>query len=94
MSDQVHIVCAPADGAWTTRGASFDHRCSKCSKHVMLALSGQRLLRTNPAARLICVPCFVVVLAEKGEAVELLPPSGEQLAEAKTAIPNMWRERN
>lgn len=94
MTGDIRIICALADAAWTTRDASFDHRCSGCSKRVMLALSGQRILQANPTAKLVCAFCFLAEVQERGEPAELLAPSEDQIAELKTAIPNKWRGRN
>lgn len=89
-----HIVCNPADAAWTVEGATFTHDCYVCGHKVMMAPSSERFLKAHPESKIVCTSC---VVAEKVPMPTefRLPASIETIrAEATRAIPNTRRNRN
>jgi hypothetical protein len=74
-------------------GSVFDRFCHWCGERVMIAPSGQALLKTMPELKIMCAVCFASMDADAEEI--LLPASIEELRrEIATARPNTWRQRN
>lgn len=84
------LVCAPADARLALPGSVFKHRCSKCSARVMTAPDGQQRLRSDPTVAVVCFSCYQADVRRD----DVLPPTREQIDALKTAMPNLWRERN
>ncbi|HEY1897034.1 MAG TPA: hypothetical protein VGG62_12205 [Terracidiphilus sp.] len=91
--NDVRIICMPADAEMTTEGAVFDRRCATCSRFVMLAATGQRLLRERPEIEIMCLPCFQATRKPDDE-IALAAPEEEIDRELDTLRPNLRRERN
>lgn len=90
--DADFLVCAPADAPRACAGSVFCHRCHRCNRQLMMAPSGQRLLRRLPKVEIICAYCYKTV---KGPRREQLAATYEEIArEARTAQPNFWSKRN
>jgi hypothetical protein len=87
------LVCAMADDPIMVAGTSFAHRCAHCQRAVMMSPSGQKFLRENAAALVICAICFVA-RADKCAGLALPAPLDEILRELKTGQPNYRRQRN
>jgi hypothetical protein len=85
-------VCARADEPRACEGSIFGKYCAGCRAEVMIAPSGQDILRLHPDMKIICGPCFGLVREPHKIALAASP---EQIRnEAKTARPNMRRFRN
>ena len=87
------LVCALADAVMAVPGTVFDHACTRCGRKVMLAPTGQRVLREKQPVRIICRLCFET---EKPEDIEVMPAGTveEIRQEVRTARPNLRRNRN
>jgi hypothetical protein len=75
-------------------GSVFDRVCAACGRQVMIAPSGQKILREQPCAVIRCGPCF-----EKKEdpemTIEFASGTFEEMdRERKSARPNLRRNRN
>ena len=96
MSEPIIVVCARADAPLAAVGSVFDRQCSRCSAKVMLAPSGQRFLATHADAKIVCEYCVrpkqVLDALAAGKAITA--PWEEIAAEARTAQPNLRRNRN
>lgn len=90
MNEQT-IVCVRADDCELVAVGSARNECSKCQSSVLIAPSGQRCLRDNPATVIVCTRCF---LPPPGAKAQLAASVEELRAEAATAQPNTWRNRN
>lgn len=87
------IVCALATAPAMIRGSSFDRMCGVCGKRVMIAPSGQKLLRSKPDLEILCSGCFVLN-PPKGPEIDV-PGSPEEIAaELSAIVPNLYRKRN
>lgn len=93
MSNPMILIAAPADAPLTSPGSTFTHQCGKCGRRVMVAPTGQRLLREQPGTSIVCLPCF---LADPPKNLEFRPAgSTEEIRrEVASAVPNQWRVRN
>jgi hypothetical protein len=76
-------------------GSVFDRQCSRCGSRVMIAPSGQRLLRRKKKVKVLCITCAPRVLAEypARDKVEVTILEGAA-GEVRSAVPNLWRARN
>jgi hypothetical protein len=89
------LVCMRADAEYTTRGSKFDSRCARCNARVMVAPTGQRLLRKNKSVKIICEGCLEAFVAGDPYKVALPAPAEEFLQEFHEGqIPNPNRNRN
>jgi hypothetical protein len=86
---QKAMVCADAEAILVIPGSSFDRVCAECSRPLMVAPTGQAMLRRSPAMKTICIPCYLAL----GDGTLERPTPG-QLAEAGRAVVNMRRQRN
>ena len=88
------IVCALADAHdITITGSSFDRKCFKCQRHVMIAPSGQAVLKLHPNLIVICLPCALDTVPEDAEWRLAASPSDIR-EEMKNLAPNVRRRRN
>lgn len=88
------LVCAPATAEMAARGSVFDRSCSKCGERVMVAPSGQRMLKEIPGLPIICMRCYYVAVRGR-ECVNIWAAPMEEIErERRDAIPNMHRRRN
>ena len=94
--DAVLLLCARADSPRTIPGSRFDLHCWICRKRVMIAPSGQKVLKRY-GERCVRVTCAICA-AEHFEAEIIrghnINDWDEQIRELRTAGPNTWRERN
>lgn len=58
MADDITLVCLPAEAPRCIAGSIFTKQCAQCSGRVMIAPSGQRFLKQNPAAHILCSRCY------------------------------------
>ena len=89
------LICARADSPLIVRGSTLDKTCGLCGARVMMAPSGQAVLKEKPDIMIICASCFGT--ADFGDRkIEIQPACGmDQLkAEVSSAMPNTWRRRN
>jgi hypothetical protein len=93
MNDEPKVlICMPlSQAAMVARNSTTDQKCSECGQRVLIAPSGQNFLKANPDAAILCTACYVPDPEDIGQ---LAAPEAEILAEAATAQPNMWRNRN
>jgi hypothetical protein len=98
--DEHVIVCERADAAMTVAGSKFDRRCVECGELVMIAPSGQALLRSRPNSKVLCLPCFLP-LAHTAKEARFIDADGTLTDDVRVAaqqlrgvIPNMRRRRN
>lgn len=82
------LICAPADVELATPGSDYTHKCSACGERVVLAPSGQKLLREHPDVTVLCIHCY---RPKDGDEFRI---TSAALAEFRTAVPNTWRNRN
>jgi hypothetical protein len=92
MSDDIYVLCAPADSKYYVPGSDFTHTCSKCGRRLMLAPTGQAFLKKNPHAKLVC-PCSADVILH-AKSLGLTVPRDQMLDELMTTKPNPHRNRN
>ncbi len=96
--EPIILVCAHADSPKVVPGSIFTHRCQRCGAYVMVAPSGQEVLKANPLAIVICMDCLNQddIEVSNGEASNCyLAESPEELAKSLAAsVPNMRRRRN
>ena len=94
MKEPVVLVCSPADAPRAIPGSSYDRECSICGRRLMIAPSGQRLLKREADVRLVCQFCWTAVSGALGD-LEIQTDNFEEIrAELPTAQPNPWRKRN
>lgn len=93
MDDIPILVCARATDPKVVQGSIFTEHCALCKERVMIAPSGQRLLRAMPTARIVCGPCALEALTAE-DFIGLAGTPEEIAAEVKGAQPNFWRKRN
>lgn len=88
------LVCALATAAMTAANSSFDRHCSRCGERVVIAPSGQRLLRER-SMKILCLSCAVRMAEELPEGGEVtIQPAPGALDDLADVAPNMWRKRN
>jgi hypothetical protein len=78
------LVCARADLPLTVEGASFDRSCSRCEQPVMVAPSGQEVLRNSPETGIVCFGCFLGIV-QPGEKIRVVEGAPEE-----RCVPNTW----
>lgn len=93
MSEPAVLVCAPADAPRVVRGTVFHHKCARCGRRLMMAPSGQAVLKRQPNVEVICCYCYEREAAHTDHAEELAAPVEDILREAMTSMPNFWRRR-
>jgi hypothetical protein len=93
--EEILMVCAPADSPLTATGSVFTYVCCRCTKHVMIAPSGQQFIRDHAADRItiVCMRC-VDPADIPDDGIALTAPSEIVSAEVDSARPNDWRRRN
>ena len=84
------LVCARADSPRMCEGSIFGKHCSKCGVEVMIAPSGQDILKLHPELRIMCGDCFGLV--NEPMDCRLAAPASQIIREAKTAQPNPRRK--
>jgi hypothetical protein len=99
MSKRKHadvLVCLDADALTTLRGSTFDRSCGTCERRVMISPTGQRFLKRRPGIRILCERCYAALPDIEVAAAKhrLAAPPSEILAELKTRVPNLRRQRN
>lgn len=89
------LVCATADAPRKVPGSVFGHVCSDCSVRVMMAPTGQKFLKANPDAKIVCTPCFVArAMSGPVDGIRLAGSADEMAQEIRSACPNDWGQRN
>lgn len=90
------LVCAPATAPFTTLGSDMTRFFFRCRVRVMIAPTGQRLLREDATVRIACVPCGIAHAIESGEDIRMDLPGtvDELLGEIMSKRPNHHRYRN
>jgi hypothetical protein len=93
--DTYALICARADAPLIVQGSVLDKFCNKCGERVMVAPSGQAMLRQHPNAEIVCEVCFRAINFGE-QKVEFKLASGiDQIAnEIANAVPNTRRQRN
>jgi hypothetical protein len=89
----VTLLCAPANAPFKVRGSSFDRVCSRCRKPVMLAPTGQKLLKKHPRAKIVCTQCLKPG-EMTGKDAKPRAITDEQMEELKDIVPNTWEWPN
>jgi hypothetical protein len=93
--EPIYLICAPATAPATIRGSTFNHDCSRCSRRVMLAPSGQAWMKKYPESRILCAYCNRDrPPGDAGRIKTLAASPAEIAAELKEAMTNLWRKRN
>lgn len=92
QNDSGVLVAALADAPLATPGTIFDRFCNKCGARVMIALSGQAMLKKDPAMTVLCLACFRNGMQQDAQ-VGIAPAPGA-IEEARYTIPNPFRRRN
>ena len=81
-----------ADAPTVVHGSVFNKTCSECGERVMVAPSGQELLKCHPKAKILCTACF---RPTPGDIVQSAAKTMAEIrAEVRAAHPNPWRNRN
>lgn len=91
------LICSLAGAPTAVAGSVFHHRCSRCSARLMVAPSGQRILREHPDVRPVCLPCVMASARADGGDGEIeidLSNLQDILREMRQTVPNFWRKRN
>jgi hypothetical protein len=94
------LVCAPAaDALVVARGTVYAHNCSRCSRQVAMAPSGQAFMKRNPGALIICLCCFKEIPeAEHAGWIQADGTTSDDYSAVKNEmqdiVPNDWRNRN
>ena len=89
------LVCAPATAEFTTPGSIFDHHCSRCRQRVMLATSGQKILKEKPALVIICAKCYLTDESLLADAdIRPAGPIEQMLDDLFRRRPNPFLRRN
>lgn len=86
------LVCAPADAPRIVPGTVFRHKCARCGLRLMMAPSGQKMLKRKPNIEIIC--CYCYQLDRAPHTCELAAPFEEIQRERQSSMPNFWRRRN
>jgi hypothetical protein len=93
--EPIYLICAPATAPATIRGSTFNHQCSRCSRRVMLAPSGQAWMKKYPESRILCAYCYRDRAPGDAGSVKMLAASSTEIAaEWQEAVPNLWPKRN
>jgi hypothetical protein len=95
MAEPIVLICELADAPRMVAGSIFDRKCALCGTAVMIAPSGQRILRSGPV-QIVCAPCFIAAKVPgngKPTAVRI-SPIDELLRELENTQPNQRRHRN
>ncbi len=92
MNRPVILVCALADAPLAVPGSVFHHHCRDCGRAVMVAPTGQRVLREYPLALIICGLCYEACRTDTSE--ESAGTMEEVAREVRAARPNLRRSRN
>ena len=87
------LVCALADAPRCVPGTVFNRWCRNCNQRVMIAPSGQKVLRKYPHAIIICPTCYAGVAAAT-DVLTAADTADNIRAEVRKAKPNPWRNRN
>lgn len=91
--EPVLLICALADAAVVVPGSSFEHVCAECGRRVMVAPSGQKVLKQFSSMPTIsCMDCAPVDWLR--QPLEFIGTVEEIASEVHNARPNKWRERN
>lgn len=85
------LVCARADAELATPDSTFDFECGYCGTLLMIAPSGQRIVKADALMVPICMDC---IPKDDCDFRGFAAPIAEVKAETKAAIPNMRRYRN
>ena len=88
MDEEAILVCAPADAPLTVKGSAFGFRCVSCAAEVMIAPSGQKLLKRYRNIRIMCLPCAEKEFGPHPD-VALGASAGEIVRELRTACYNV-----
>lgn len=91
---QEFLVCMRADAEWVAQGSSFNRTCSRCTARVMVAPSGQALLRREPLLAIVCSICYARHPPNLPVDVRLAGEPQQIAREILSAVPNFWRKRN
>lgn len=93
-AEREYLICARADQPRVVPGSVFNHSCKLCRYRVMIAPSGQKLLRRKPRLVILCGPC-AEQRVEKGDSLTLGEMDWNEIGrEVHTAMPNFWKKRN
>ena len=90
MSEIATLVCARADEPMMCEGTVFGHHCSQCGTEVMVAPSGQDMLKLHPEMLILCRVCFMATNTAVWD-TQLAGPKEQIMREASTAKPNPRR---
>jgi hypothetical protein len=93
MADADTLVCVRATAPMTAPGSTFDRSCARCKYRVMIAPTGQALLKKMPRMEIVCAQCFLES-SEPTEDIRLAGDPETVLQEVMNAEPNRWRNRN
>jgi hypothetical protein len=98
--DEDFLVCERADQPMTLADSTFDRFCVECGERVMVAPSGNALLRSKQDIKILCLPCYLPRAEQAsqprfvdidGTLTDDIDLAAQQL---KTVVPNMRRYRN
>jgi hypothetical protein len=88
--DDVVLICMRADAPNTVHGSIFHKVCAECGERVMVAPSGQALLKQHPKAKILCTACF---RPTPGDIVQSAAKTMAEIrAEVRNAGPNLLEE--
>lgn len=88
------LVCATADARFEIAGASFDQRCGRCDRSVMIAPSGREFMRNHSGTEIMCSVCYLSRPADPGDTFAPVAIPDVIAAELASARPNLRRNRN
>ncbi len=86
------LVCMPADQPLVAEGSVFQC-CHTCGLKVVIAPSGQELLKRDPTVQIVCVHCCARNVEAEHE-IKLCDSVERITKEMQTAVPNLRRTRN
>lgn len=92
--DGVSLVCADAEAPNCVPGSVFDRVCSTCGRKLMVAPSGQELLKARPDMVTVCAKCAAPKLLDPATEVELAADADVVVDEVRRSGPNLRRSRN
>jgi hypothetical protein len=91
--DRPVLVAMNADCPRMVPGSIFNRQCSTCGGKVMIAPSGQKYLRQNPHAEIMCYRCYR--RSDEDFQFSGLAAEPETIVhEMNSSVPNMRRYRN
>jgi hypothetical protein len=94
-SEPIHLVFVPTTASRTVPGSTFDRHCFRCQRRVMMAApTGRAWLKTYPTSQILCILCYRDRPPDDGGRRTLAASPAEIAAELRTAVPNLWRQRN